>query len=57
MYIIERINMNYYNKIKNELVNNEIKIKNYSINKNDLNSYYNVGKTLSEAGKNMANRL
>ena len=45
--------MNYYVEIKNELVNNEInrKIKNYSINKNDLNTYYNVGKMLSEAGK------
>ena len=45
--------MNYYNEIKNELINNEInkKVKNYSINKSDLNTYYNVGKILSEAGK------
>ena len=45
--------MNYYNEIKNELINNEInrKIKNYSINKSDLTTYYNVGKILSEAGK------
>ena len=45
--------MNYYNEIKNELINNEInrKVKNYSINKSDLNSYYNVGKILNEAGK------
>ena len=45
--------MNYYDEIKNELVNNEInkKIKNYSINKGDLSTYYNVGKMLSEAGK------
>ena len=45
--------MNYYTEIKNELINNEInrKIKNYSINKSDLNTYYNVGKMLSEAGK------
>jgi len=45
--------MNYYNEIKNELINNEInrKIKNYSINRSDLNAYYNVGKMLSEAGK------
>ena len=44
--------MNYYNEIKNELINNEInrKVKNYSINKNDLDAYYNVGKMLSEAG-------
>ena len=45
--------MNYYNEIKNELINNEInkRIKNYSINRSDLNTYYNVGKMLSEAGK------
>ena len=45
--------MNYYNDIKKELVNNEInrKVKNYSINKSDLNTYYKVGKMLSEAGK------
>ena len=36
--------MNYYNDIKQELINNEInrKVKNYSINKSDLNAYYNV---------------
>ena len=45
--------MNYYNEIKNELINNEInrKVKSYSINKSDLDAYYNVGRMLSEAGK------
>ena len=45
--------MNYYNEIKNELVNNEIykKVKDYSKNRNDLKAYYNVGKLLSDAGK------
>ena len=45
--------MNYYNEIKNELVNNEIykRVKDYSKNKHDLSTYYNVGKLLSEAGK------
>ena len=44
--------MNYYNEIKNELINNEInrKVKNYSINRCDLNTYYNVGKMLLDAG-------
>ena len=44
--------MNYYNEIKNELINNEInqKVKNYSINRSDLNTYYNVGKLLLDAG-------
>ena len=45
--------MNYYNEIKNELINNEIykKVKDYSKNRSDLNTYYNVGKMLSDAGK------
>ena len=45
--------MNYYKEIKNELINNEItkKIKDYSKNRSDLTTYYNVGKLLSEAGK------
>ena len=44
--------MNYYNEIKNELINNEInrKVKSYSINKSDLDAYYNVGRMLNEAG-------
>ena len=44
---------NYYEGIKNELINNEINrtIKNYSINRSDLTTYYNVGKMLSKAGK------
>ena len=45
--------MNYYNEIKQELINNEINktVKKYSINKGDLNTYYNVGKLLLNAGK------
>ena len=45
--------MNYYNEIKNEILNNEItkKVKDYSKNKSDLTTYYNIGKLLSEAGK------
>ena len=44
--------MNYYKEIKEELINNEInkKVKNYLVNRSDLNTYYNVGKMLSEAG-------
>ena len=43
--------MNYYNQIKQELISNEIykKVKDYSKNKNDLMTYYNVGKLLIEA--------
>ena len=45
--------MNYYNEIKENLINNEItkKVKDYSKNRSDLNTYYNVGKLLAEAGK------
>ena len=47
------LNYNYYNEIKNELINNEIykRVKDYSKNRNELSVYYNVGKLLSEAGK------
>lgn len=43
----------YYNNIKNYLVYNEAykKAKDYSKNRNDLETYYNVGKELALAGK------
>lgn len=45
--------MNYYEKIKSELINNEVykSVKDYSKNKSDLNTYYKVGKLLNDAGK------
>ena len=45
--------MNYYKEIKENLINNEItkKVKDYSKNRSDLETYYKVGKLLSEAGK------
>ncbi len=45
--------MNYYNEIKRQIINNEItkKIKDYSKNRSDLQTYYNIGKLLAEAGK------
>ena len=45
--------MNYYEQIKGLLISNEVykKVKDYSKNKSDLETYYNVGKILSEAGK------
>ena len=45
--------MNYYNEIKNKLINNETykRVKDYSKNKSDLTTYYNVGQLLFEAGK------
>ncbi len=43
--------MNYYDEIKQELINNEIykKVKDYSKNRSDLTTYYNVGKLLVDA--------
>ena len=45
--------IDYYKEIKEKLINNEItkRVKDYSKNRSDLNTYYNVGKLLSEAGK------
>ena len=43
--------MNYYSKIKEQLINNEIykSVKDYSKNRSDLTTYFNVGKLLVDA--------
>ncbi len=43
--------MNYYNEIKEQLINNEVykKVKDYSKNRSDLETYYNVGRLLVKA--------
>ena len=50
--------MNYYDEIKNKLIDNEVykRVKDYSKNRNDLSTYYEVGKLLIEAqgGENRA---
>ena len=45
--------MNYYNEIKEKLLKNEIyaKVKDYSKERNKVLTYFEVGKLLSEAGK------
>ena len=45
--------MNYYNELKKELIKKEIskKARESANNRNDLNTYYRVGKILTEAGK------
>ena len=45
--------MNYYNEIKTKLIDNIVtkRIKDYSKNRSDLDTYYNVGKLLADAGK------
>ncbi|MBR4231426.1 MAG: DUF1016 family protein [Bacilli bacterium] len=44
--------MNYYEQIKSLLISNEVykRVKDYSKNKNDIETYYNVGKLLYMAG-------
>ena len=43
--------MNYYNEIKNILIDNEVykRVKDYSKNKHELENYYKIGKLLVEA--------
>ena len=45
--------MNYYNQIKNKLIDNEIyqKVKDYSKERNKVITYFEIGKILNEAGK------
>ena len=44
--------MNYYNEIKNKLINNEIylKVKDYSKERHKVITYFEIGKLLNEAG-------
>ena len=51
--------INYYNEIKSKLIDNEVykRVKDYSKNKNELSTYYEVGGLLFEAGKNMVKKL
>lgn len=44
--------MNYYNEIKNKLIDNETyeKVKDYSKEKNRVITYFEIGKLLYEAG-------
>ena len=51
--------MNYYNEIKQELINSEIyrQTKKYFVNKNDLNTYYKVGEIISKAERTYGNGI
>ena len=44
--------MNYYNEIKNKLIDNEVysKVKDYSKERYKVITYYEIGKLLNEAG-------
>ena len=52
-------NMDFYNNIKELLIDNELtkKAKDYSKNQSDLTTYYEVGKLLSKAGKRYGERI
>ena len=51
--------MNYYEEIKNKIIDNEIycKVKDYSKERNTVTTYYEVGKLISEAGKTYGARI
>ena len=51
--------MNYYELIKEELISNEIfgQVKDYSKNRHDLETRYDVGKLLYKAGKHYGERI
>ena len=51
--------MNYYNEIKEKLINNEIyeKVKDYSKERNRVITYFEIGKLLNEAGKHYGENI
>ena len=46
------MDMNYYNEIKNKIIDNEIfeKVKDYSKERNTIITYFEIGRLLNEAG-------
>ena len=51
--------MNYYNEIKNKLIDNEIysKVKDYSKERYRIITYFEIGKLLSEAGSRYGDNI
>jgi len=51
--------MNYYNEIKNKLINNEIysKVKDYSKERHRVITYFEIGRLLSEAGSKYGDNI
>ena len=51
--------INYYDEIKNKLIDNEIynRVKDYSKERNKVLTYFEVGKLLSDAGKEYGNDI
>lgn len=51
--------MDYYNEIKNKLIKSKIydRVKDYSKERNKVQTYYEIGKLLSEAGKDYGKNI
>ncbi len=51
--------MNYYNEIKNKLIDNEIyaKVKDYSKERNRVITYFEIGRLLNEAGNKYGDKI
>ena len=51
--------MNYYNEIKNKLIDNEVysKIKDYSKERYKVIAYFEIGKLLNEAGGKYGDKI
>ena len=51
--------MNYYNEIKNKIINNEIysKVKDYSKEKHKVLTYFEIGALLDEAGSKYGDNI
>ena len=47
----KEVNMNYYNEIKNKLIDNEVYtiVKDYSKDRHKVITYFEIGKLLNEA--------
>ena len=52
-------NMDYYNEIKNKLIDNEVysKLKDYSKEKHKVITYFEIGRLLNEAGSKYGNNI
>ena len=51
-YYRQKAKINYYEEIKNKIIDNEIycKVKDYSKERNTVNTYFEIGRLLTEAG-------